>query len=230
MFDPKWIDFLEEIREAMREPLAIHITAITLILLLGCVGNSFVLSVYVNSKYNHRAINVYIKTLAILDLVSCCISAPSTMLLDLYLDIVNESVQHHLINAHITITRFFMISNLGILSVLALDRACALYTPFMYQTLKRRAPVMIQIIFSVSLCETLICAFVPSPDAIKILLGCNITLGFFILLTTYPAIIYTLYRNQRSRVHIAHISQGSFVKTHKEGKNIKETANYSGFR
>ena len=215
-------DVFEEVREAIKEPIAIHVAAVIIILLLSCVGNALVLTLYVNSKNNHRAVNIYVKTLAILDLAACCTVAPFTMCLDMYLNKFNESIQQHFMNAYVSLVRFFMFSNLGILSVLALDRACAIYKPFLYQTLKRCAPKMIKIIVSISISETLFGAFVSSSYIIKIYIGCNIAVGFFILLTAYPAIAYKLYRDQKVRVHVAHISHGSHDQMGRREMNMDE--------
>ena len=75
--------FRAEVSEILSTPIEAHIICIPLILLLGCIGNGVVIYVYFRKSTSTYTENIFVKTLAILDLAACAILAPFILLLDL---------------------------------------------------------------------------------------------------------------------------------------------------
>ena len=186
--------------------ISLHILIPTLIIVLALIGNVSVIFVFTKKKMTNGS-NNFIIAFSALDILSVILIAPQVGLNF----IVAKFGFHYVIRREIVfvLVNFTIISNVLLLSTVAIDRAWAIYSPFTYASNKRRHRRSIIAILSVSVfqtsCQGIFRGYYP---LIVLISPIQIVICFIIIFVTYSAIIYKLCRRgiSSSKVHHKRVS------------------------
>ena len=193
---------------------------VSLFMLLGIVGNVFVLRFYGRNK--KLSGQVYILALAIIDLASCVALLPQMPLFEL------QSGRDWPIYEVIlcTLACLSMVASFGVQVTMAMDQFIAVYWPFQHMRLRRNLNRAMFIItcFVGALMNTVLLVTKSSPRQFGVSF---IILGMFcalVLVIVYPATAYKLYL-QSTRIHPQPEKQASVNSTKSAPNNTSGEGN-----
>ena len=181
-------------------PLAGHIICVLIIALLGIFGNGLVLMAHLNKNIFEKK-TYFIPVLAVLDIIACIGCAPQFAILDIDCNNFSITTRVIILWEFFILLRFLILSNLGILSTVALDRVWAVYSPIDYAKTKA-SRYQVQAVFTllVSLVAAAVSTANWSPLATAIyssIIGFCIVCCFIILAVSYIAIAVKLFKMKR---------------------------------
>ena len=169
-----------------------HIILTILIILITILGNGAVIFVFYK-KHLVNGSNVFIIAFAVIDILSATLIAPQIC----FDFLVDHSGYNRYIRREIfiVIVNLTILSNVGLLSAVAIDRAWAVFRPFTYSSNKQRHIQTIAAILTLCVFQTTVQVFVKQLfPFIRFIFPIQILMGIFILFGSYPAIVYKLYR------------------------------------
>ena len=171
--------------------IALNCIIILVIVFCAVIGNGFVLIVYRRDK--KLSGSVYIITLAVIDLLACCILLPQT---PLYVVAENNDF---MIGVEVIIVEATLVTLATVFTqaTMSVDQFLAVFYPFKHSQLRKRLNMSMFVtflaVFVVSqLLRYVLPAFVVDQDAYFVYMtfaGCML-----ILLTIYPAVAMKLYK------------------------------------
>ena len=175
--------------------ICFHIITTTLIIVITLIGNGSVILIFHQKKMINGS-NSFIIAFAFIDILSATLIAPQ-----ICFDVLVEHSGYHSSirrEVFIVIVNLSILSNVGLLCAVAIDRAWAVFKPFTYSANKRRHRQTIITILSVCVLQTTIHVFAKQLfPTLRFIFPIQISIGIFILLGTYPAIVYKLFKGSR---------------------------------
>ena len=175
--------------------ISFHIFITILIIVIALVGNGSVIYIFCKRNLVNGS-NTFIIAFAVIDILSATLITPQIC----FDFLVNHSGYKLFIRREIfaVILNMTILSNVGLLSAVAIDRAWAVFKPFTYSANKRRHIQTITIILAICAFQTTIHAFGKhSFPMLRFITPIQILIGMSIVFVTYPTIVYKLYKGTR---------------------------------
>ena len=176
----------------------VHITCVSIIIVFGTLTNGLLLFIFFKNKNSTNIGNVYLVTLAILDLIACY-TAIFIPILKLLVENGTDTLYNTIFTSFTYIRGFIRINNLSQICLMSIDRLWAVFKPFTYRYYISHARAIISASLILSALEIISFAVV-AHSVIVIIIGSHVFLGLITICTVYPAIAYKLYVGERRRI------------------------------
>ena len=183
-------------------PSSVHITCVAIILTLGISGNAYVFRIYTRKPLSPG--NMFLISFAILDLCVILTVLPQIPFISLNPQQIGDTEFIPPFSLMASIYTL-MISYLGIMINMSIDRIWAVFRPFTY-TKNWKRPLIISslcVLLGIVLfiCTTLVDILLESEDTIrKMVLNLFVIFTFAFIISSYTAILLKLRKQRRVNV------------------------------
>ena len=181
--------------------LEVHLISLGIAVTLGTFGNGSIIYVYFKKNTNDLG-NIFVLTLAMIDLAFCYILPPYFLIIDSFRDQISEVAITYLVDICLLMVRFFLLINLEMLCIMALERLWAVLKPFSFQKFRKKTYIVVIATVTIALIEAFIATMATMAISVRIVFA-HVFLTLLIILVTYPVIIIKLFKWQQVRVGAA---------------------------
>ena len=200
-------------------PLEIHLFFLTVIFLFGVIGNVFVIIICLNNE-TFRTYNMYIISLACLDIIACFTFAPQFPLFHWY-KIQQWKGEPVYVYGFITNWWFVACAYNGHLACMAVDRAKAIFQSIFYRQSKLEVGLKIAVVYITSLLVTTITIFIlvfsksaEMAKKILVVLGSTITSHTLTtLIICYSSILFKMCKSMNRIKDITSAKHDASIET-----------------